>query len=100
MKSHEVARRKYVEMLKDYAPEAFDKAQYILSCDVTRVMTLPETLNGETGLICNTYNPDQFKLKSVKDIVEKARGRKHITEGMNWTTAIEWRNPRYNLLSP
>jgi len=100
LKSHEVARRKYVEMLNDYTPEAFDKAHYILSCDVTRVMTLPETLNGETGLICNTYHPDQFKLKSIKEIVEQARGRKHITEGANWQLATEWRNPRFNLLSP
>ena len=100
LKSHEVARRKYVEMLNEYAPEAFDKSHYVLSCDVTRVMTLPETLNGETGLICSAYDLSQFKLKSVKDIVEKARGRKHITERANWQLATKWKNPRYNLLSP
>ena len=98
LKSHEVARRKYVEMLKDYAPQAFDIPHYILSCDVTRVMTLPETLNGETGLICNAYNPGRFRDKSIEEIINQAKGAKHITEGANWQLATEWRNPRFNLL--
>ena len=29
LKSHEVARRKYVEMLKEYAPQAFDIPHYM-----------------------------------------------------------------------
>lgn len=45
MKSHEVAKRKYVETIKDRIPQAFDIPHYILSCDVMRVMTLPEILN-------------------------------------------------------
>jgi len=94
LKSHEVARRIYVELLKQHVPQAFDIPHYILSCDVTRVMTLPETVNGETGLICSSYNPDQFRDKSIKEIIAQAKGAKHITAGLNWETATEWRNPR------
>ena len=100
LKSHEVARRKYVELLKQYVPQAFDIPHYVLSCDVTRVMTLPETLNGETGLICTAFNPDQFRDISIEEIISKAKGAKHITAGLNWQTATEWTNPRHNLLSP
>lgn len=63
-----MARRIYVELLKQYVPKAFDIPHYILSCDVMRVMTLAGSLNGETGLICNSYTPKQFRMKSVETI--------------------------------
>ena len=100
LKSHEVARRKYVEYLKLYEPRVFDKAHYVLSCDVTRVMTVPETLNGKTGLVCNNYSSDELRALSIEEIVDNARKRKHIISGNEWTVATEWKNPRYNLLSP
>ena len=62
------------------------------------VMTLPETLTGETGLICNANSPDQFRVKSMKEIYSASKRKVHITEGMNWQLATEWRNPRFNLL--
>ena len=81
-----------------YVPQAFDIPHYILSCDVTRVMTLPETLNGETGLICTAYNPDQFMDRSIEEIINQAKGAKHITAGANWQLATEWKNSKFNLL--
>ena len=98
LKSHEVARRKYVEAIKDRTPQAFDISHYILSCDVMRVMTLPESLNGETGLICSSFNPTKFKKKSIETIVAEAKRKQHITSGLNWAAATEWKNPRFNLL--
>ena len=85
------------DLLKLYAPHAFDKSHYVLSCDVTRVITLPETLNGETGLICTFYNPDQFRVKTMEDVYVESKRTVHITAGLNWQLATEWRNPRFNL---
>jgi DNA primase catalytic subunit len=98
LKSHEVARRKYVELIREKIPQGFDIPHYILSCDVLRVITVPETLNGETGLICSSYNPSEFRLSSIQEIIEKAKRKKHITTGLNWITATAWKNPRFNLL--
>lgn len=95
-----MARRKYVELLKLYALYAFDKSHYVLSCDVTRVITLPETLNGETGLVCTSYDPDLFKVKSMEEIYAASKTKVHLISGLNWQLATEWKNPRYNLLSP
>lgn len=51
---------------------------YILSCAVMRAMTLPETLNGETGLICILLKPKEFRKKQVNEIIEQAK-RKNIS---------------------
>ena len=98
-KSHEVARRKLVTVLKEHSPRAFDHAHYVLSVDTMRVITLPESLNGETGLICRYLGaPDSFREQTVSSIVEDAKRMKHIIQGLNWLTAKEWKNPRFNLL--
>jgi len=52
LKSHEVARYKYTRHLKA-ACGGFDRHHFILRSDVTRVITLTRSLNGETGLICS-----------------------------------------------
>lgn len=99
LKSHEVARRRFVDILQEHAPKAFDHAHYVLSCDTTRVITVPESLNGETGLVCKYLgSPDMFRELSIHQIVELAKRKQHITQGLNWTTASEWRDPRFNLL--
>jgi hypothetical protein len=79
----------------------FDESHFKLSSDVMRVITVPESLNGESGLICSYLgDPKEFTRMSVEDIVKKARGLKHVTTGNAWTVAADWKNPRFNLLSP
>jgi hypothetical protein len=61
---------------------------FILSCDVMRVITFPESLNGETGLVCSYLgNPSEFSELKVYEILEQARGSKGITHGINFVSA-------------
>ena len=69
-------------------------------CKRARVMTIPETLNGATGLVCNSYCSDDLRELSIHEIVANARKHKHLTTGNAWTVATDWKNPRFNLLSP
>ena len=100
-KSYEVARLKYTKQLQNAVPKIFDKHHFTLSVDTQRVITFPESLNGETGLVCSYLGrPDEFRDMTIDQIVTKARSAKHITTGLNWISADVWRNPRYNLLTP
>jgi hypothetical protein len=36
----------------EYVLDLFDEPHFKLSSDITRVMTFPESLNGESGLVC------------------------------------------------
>jgi DNA primase catalytic subunit len=51
IKSHEVARYKFSKAITLQA-FCFDRAHFILSVDPMRVLTVPNTLNAETGLRC------------------------------------------------
>jgi hypothetical protein len=86
LKSHEVARFLYTEQLKERAPDCFEGAHFISSSDITRVITFPDSLNCETGLVASYLgDSNQFRNLSVEEIIEKARSKKHITEGSNRT---------------
>jgi len=53
-----------------------------------RVITFPESLNGETGLVCSYLGyPAEFCDLSVSDVLEKARAVKGIIDGINFVTA-------------
>lgn len=74
LKSHEVARRRFIEAVKETCPKAFDSSHYVLSCEVTRVISFPESLNGETGLTCSYLGgPRDFERLTVDAIMIKAK---------------------------
>jgi hypothetical protein len=99
LKSHKVARFLYTERLKERVPDCFDGPHFIVSSDVTRVITVPESLNAVTGLVASYLGTaHDFMELSIEDIVTSARSKKHITEGLKWITADTWKNPRFNLL--
>jgi DNA primase catalytic subunit len=88
LKSHEVARFKYVSMLAEEAPEAFDKSHFVLSCDTQRVISMPESLNAKTGLLCSYLGEtDEFRYLTIDDILRKARHSKAFITGLNFTKA-------------
>lgn len=88
VKSLEVGRLKYTTYLAKQIPEAFDRAHFILSCDVMRVMSVPESLNALTGLLCSYLgNPHEFGWSSVDDILRKAKRAKASIVGLGWTKA-------------
>ena len=101
LRSHEVARFLYSLELQRQVRDLFDKSHFKLSSDVMRVISIPESLNGESGLVCSYLGgPKEFSGMKVEEIIKKAREMKHITTGNAWTVAAEWKNPRFNLLSP
>jgi hypothetical protein len=101
LKSHEIARIEFTKLLCKGCPKAFDKHHFVVSNDICRVVTFPESINVETGLTCSYLgSPDEFRSMGIDAIVDKAKRAKEYTVGLNWTVASELKNPRYNLLSP
>lgn len=73
IKSHEVARFKFSKAITLQA-FCFDRAHFILSVDPMRVITVPNTLNGDTGLKC-IYVGDRKALerRTVENILWQAK---------------------------
>ena len=87
MKSHEVARFRYTKFLND-SVGGFDRHHFILSSDVMRIITFPESLNGETGLVCSYLgNPAEFRDRRVYEILETAKSAKGHISGINFVSA-------------
>jgi hypothetical protein len=64
------ARYKYARTLTDHP---WDRAHFILSCDPLRVMTVPNSLNLETGLVClHVGRPWVLEHLDMRRLVEKA----------------------------
>jgi hypothetical protein len=88
IKSHEVARFKYTSYLTDLVPKAFDESHFKLSVDPMRVMSVPESLNGLTGVSCSYLGDNRdFKRLSVDEVLRRARGAKALISGLHWSSA-------------
>ena len=82
-----MARFRYTKQLNN-SVGGFDRHHFILSSDVMRVITFPESLNGETGLVCSILgNPTEFCDLKVHDILEQARASKGVTHGVSFVSA-------------
>jgi len=67
--------------------EGFDIHHFILSSDVLRVITFPESLNGETGLVCSYLcGANEFSGLKVYQIIEAAKSAKGFTSGINFVS--------------
>jgi len=65
----------------------FDIHHFILSSDVLRVITFPESLNGETGLICSYLGgANEFSGLNVYEILESAKAAKGSNSGINFVS--------------
>jgi hypothetical protein len=88
VKSLEVGRLKYTSYLAQYVPEAFDNAHFILSCDVMRVMSVPDSLNASTGLVCSYLGKARdFEFMNVDEVFRRARRGKASIVGLGWRRA-------------
>ena len=69
IKSHEVARYKFSKILS-LDTYVFDRAHFILSVDPMRVLSVPNSLNAETGLMCS-YIGDRKGLEatSIRNLI-------------------------------
>ncbi len=72
VKSHEVARYSFSKAITLQA-YCFDRAHFILAVDPMRVITVPNSLNGETGLKC-IYTGDRKALerRTVENVLWQA----------------------------
>ncbi len=73
LRNHEVSRFLYSLELQKKVSDLFDESHFKLSSDVTRVITYPESLNGESGLICSYLGDHKdFSRMTVEEILKKA----------------------------
>jgi hypothetical protein len=87
LKSYEVARVTYTSYLQEQVG-GFDHHHFVLSSDTQRVITVPESLNGETGLICSYLgNLKEFQDTKISDVLEMTGTAKGVVAGMNFVTA-------------
>jgi hypothetical protein len=85
VKSLEVGRLKYTSHLAEHVPEAFDNSHFVLSCDVMRVLSVPDSLNAETGLISSYLGKAKdFRFMTVDEILRRARRGKASIVGLGW----------------
>ena len=92
IKSHEVARYLYTRHLKS-ACGGFDKHHFTLSADVMRVITVPGSLNGDTGLVCSILGSrKEFERLSISEILWKARARQYFFN-TEWDSMISNAHP-------
>lgn len=78
IKSHEVARYAYTLYLQS-ALGKFSRYHFILSSDPMRIMTLPNTLNGNTGLVCfEVESPSDFEVLTMEKVVQKSEARRYF----------------------
>jgi hypothetical protein len=69
IKSHEVARYKFSKTVS-LDTYVFDRAHFILSVDPMRVVSVPNSLNAETGLICSYIGERKdLENKSISSLV-------------------------------
>ena len=87
-KSYESSHMKYTKHLQKHQPQTNDHPKYIRIEDTQRVTPFPDSLNGETVLVCSYLGqPDDFRNLTIKQILTKANSKKHITLEPNYIAA-------------
>jgi len=78
IKSHEVARFKFSQVIS-LQTYCFDRSHFIVSVDPMRIITVPHTLNAETGLVC-IYIGDRkdLELQTIENIVAQSQPLKEL----------------------
>ena len=78
VKSHEVARLKFSKAIS-LNSFVFDHNHFILSVDPMRVLSVPSSLNAETGLVCQYIgNRKVLEALSVRHIIENSNVTRFI----------------------
>jgi hypothetical protein len=67
---HHAARYKFTKLLQKQT-HCFDRKHFAVSVDPMRVVTVPNTVNGKTGLVCRFIGtPTDLGRLSIQEIVE------------------------------
>lgn len=71
--AHSAARFKFTKLLQKQT-HVFDRAHFVVSCDPMRVVTVPNTINGKTGLVCRFIGtPKDLELLTISELLEMSK---------------------------
>jgi len=71
--AHHAARFKFTKLLQKQT-HVFDRAHFTVSVDPMRVVTVPNTINGKSGLICRFVGtPKDLELLTISDLLERSK---------------------------
>jgi DNA primase catalytic subunit len=71
--AHHAGRFKFTKLLQKQT-HVFDRAHFTVSVDPMRVVTVPNTINGKTGLICRFIGtPKDLELLTISELLEKSK---------------------------
>lgn len=78
---HQTSRFKFTRLLQKQA-FVFDRAHFIVSVDPMRIVTVPNTLNGKTGLICSFIgNRNDLEKLSIPNLLERSKAFSRFHQG-------------------
>jgi hypothetical protein len=70
---HAASRFKFTKLLQKQT-HVFDRAHFTVSVDPMRVVTVPNTVNGKTGLVCRFIGtPIDLERLSIPEILEMSK---------------------------
>jgi DNA primase catalytic subunit len=79
IKSHEVARFKYTKNLSSCC-YGFNRPHFIVATDPMRIISLPNSLNGESGLVCLPLgNRKSFEKLNIESLIQRASHHQHAS---------------------
>jgi hypothetical protein len=68
--AHSAARFKFTKLLQKQT-HCFDRAHFTVSVDPMRVVTVPNTINGKTGLVCRFIGtPKDLELLTIDEVLD------------------------------
>jgi hypothetical protein len=71
---HHASRFKFTKLLQKQT-HCFDRTHFTVSVDPMRVVTVPNTVNGKTGLVCRFVGtPTDLEHLSIPEILELSKG--------------------------
>jgi hypothetical protein len=89
-RGHVAARFIYLTILNNHVG-GFDIHRFILSSDVLRVIIFPESLNGETGLVCSYMGGvSEFSGLKVSEIIEGAKSAREFTSRLTLSPRTDY----------
>jgi hypothetical protein len=71
--AHSAARFKFTKLLQKQT-HCFDRAHFTVSVDPMRVVTVPNTINGKTGLVCRFIGtPKDLQLFTIDEVLDMSK---------------------------
>jgi len=74
---HSASRFKFTKLLQKQT-HVFDRAHFTVSVDPMRVVTVPNTINGKTGLVCRFIGtPKDLELLNISELLDISKAFPH-----------------------